>query len=370
MKTILTGNHAVAYAVKLSRVKVVSAYPITPQTTIVEKIAEMIAKGEMDAEFVNVESEHSALSVVYGSALAGLRSFTATSSHGLLYMYEMCWWVSNSRLPLVMAVVTRTIGPPWNIHTDHTDLMTLRDSGWIIAMAENAQEALDLTIQSFKISESLNLPFAVGLDAVVVRRIAAVVAVLDQETVDEFLPERKQAYRVDPNDVFAVGNIADNLETMRIRREMALDMEKAKGVIDEVGREFGEIFGRRYGLVEEYMVDDAEYIVVMTGAWSGDAKEAVDILRERGIQIGLLKLRYIRPFPREVIERFDDRKILVVDRSFSMGHRGTLGIEVGNVVDCKNVVAGLCGVDVGFEDFKEMFERFVRGELGEVEWWI
>lgn len=370
MRTILTGNYAVAEAVKLSRAKVIAAYPITPQTTIVERIAEMIAKGELDAEFVNVESEHSALAVVYGSALAGLRSFTATSSHGLLYMYEMCWWVANSRIPLVMAVVTRTIGPPWNIHTDHTDLMTLRDSGWIIAMAENAQEALDLTIQGFKISETVNLPFVVGLDAFVVSHTAEVVDVPSQDDVDSFLPMRRQAYVVNPNEVFAVGNIADNLEMMKMRRYTALDMENAKNVINEVGKEFGKKFGRSYGLVEEYKVEDADYIVVMSGAWCGDAKEAIDILRERGVQIGLLKLNYVRPFPKEALKRFEDRQILVVDRSFSMGHKGILGLEVGNVVECKNVIAGLCGVDVGVDDFKAMFERFLKGELGEVEWWV
>ncbi|ADB57826.1 pyruvate ferredoxin oxidoreductase [Archaeoglobus profundus] len=370
MRTILTGNYAVAEAVKLSRVKVIAAYPITPQTTIVERLAEMVERGEIDAEFVRVESEHSALAVVYGSSSAGLRSFTATSSHGLLYMYEMCWWVSNARIPLVMAVVTRTIGPPWNIHTEHTDILTLRDSGWIVAMAENAQEALDLTIQGFKVSESVNLPFAVGLDGFVISHTAEVVDVPDQSSVDSFLPDRKQAYVITPDEPIAIGNIAQDEVAMRLRYDMARDMERSKEVIERVGREFGEKFGRKYGLVEHYMTEDADYVVIMSGAWCGDAKEAVDILRSKGIPIGLLKLTYVRPFPIEELQKIEDREVLVIDRSFSMGHKGILGLEVGNVLDCKNVIAGLCGVDMGVEDFVEIFNRFVRGEIKEVEWWL
>ncbi len=370
MKKILTGNYAVAEAVKLSKVKVISAYPITPQTTIVERLAEMVESGELNADFVRVESEHSALAVVYGSALAGLRSFTATSSHGLLYMYEMCWWVANSRIPLVMAVVTRTIGPPWNIHTDHTDLMTLRDSGWIISMAENSQEAFDLTIQAFKISEEVNLPMTVGLDAFVVSHTAEVVDVADQSTVDSFLPERRQAYKIERGKAITVGGITPNESAMLLRKDTAEDMENAKGVIGRVGKEFGEIFGRSYGLVEFYRVDDADYVVVMSGAWCGDAKDAIDILREEGVKIGLVKLTYLRPFPEKEIKELEGKEVLVVDRSFSMGRKGILGIEVGSVLECKNVIAGLCGVDVGVEEFKAMFKKFVNGKMGDVEWWI
>ena len=371
MRTLLTGNYAVAEAVKLSRVKVIAAYPITPQTTIVERLAEMVESGELDAEFVRVESEHSALAVVYGSATAGLRSFTATSSHGLLYMYEMVWWVANARIPLVMALVTRTIGPPWNIHTDHTDLLTMRDSGWIISMAENVQEAFDLTIQGFRISEELSLPFAVGMDAFVLSHTAEVVDLPTQDDVDRFLPERRQAYRVTPDNPIAVGSVGPNEYTARLRYHMAKDMEKAKEVVNDVDEEFGKTFGRSYGgLVEKYKLEDADYVVVMMGAWCGDAKEAIDQLRAEGKQIGLLRLRFVRPFPREEIAELEDRKVLVVDRDFSMGHKGILGIEVGNVVECKNVIAGIGGVDVGVEDFVAIFNRFVKDEIDDVEWWL
>ncbi|AEA47547.1 pyruvate ferredoxin oxidoreductase [Archaeoglobus veneficus] len=371
MRTLLTGNYAVAEAVKLSRAKVIAAYPITPQTTIVEKLAEMVEKGELDAEFIRVESEHSALAAVYGAAAAGLRTFTATSSHGLLYLYEMVWWVANARLPLVMAVVTRTIGPPWNIHTDHTDLLTMRDSGWIISMAENVQEAFDLTIQGFRISEEAELPFVVGMDAFQLSHTAEVIDLPSQEDVDKWLPERKQSYKIEPNNPVTVGSIGPNEYTAKLRYDMAKTIESSKELIRKADESFGKTFGRSYGgLVESYELDDAEYVVVMAGAWCGDAKDAIDRLRAEGLPVGMLRLRYFRPFPREELEELEGRKVLVVDRAFSMGHMGILGMEVSSVINnVTNVIAGIGGVDVGVEDFEAMFRRFAKGELQRVEWW-
>jgi len=371
MRTLLTGNYAVAEAVKLSRVKVIAAYPITPQTTIVERLAEMVEKKELNADFIRVESEHSALAAVYGSAVAGLRSFTATSSHGLLYMYEMIWWVANARTPLVMAMVTRTIGPPWNIHTDHTDLLTMRDSGWIISMAENVQEAFDLTIQGFKISEKAELPFAVGMDAFQLSHTSEVVELPSQQEVDGWLPERRQSYRIEPENPITVGCIGPNEYTAKLRYDMAREMERAKKLVNRVDEDFGGSFGRRYGgLVEEYRLEDAEYAVVMAGAWSGDAKDAIDMLREEGLKLGMLRLRYIRPFPTNELKKLEGKRVLVVDRSFSMGHMGVLGIEVSSVIgDISNIIAGVGGVDVGVDDFKLMFRKFVDERLENIKWW-
>ncbi len=372
MRTLLTGNYAVAEAVKLSRARVIAAYPITPQTTIVEKLAEMVEKKEIDAEFIRVESEHSALAAVYGSAVAGLRSFTATSSHGLLYMYEMVWWVANARVPLVMAVVTRTIGPPWNIHTDHTDLLTMRDSGWIISMAENVQEAFDLTVQGFRISEEAGLPFTVGMDAFQLSHTAEVVDLPSQQDVDAWLPERRQPYRIEPEDPVTVGCIGPNEYTAKLRCNMAREMEKAKELVNRVDEEFGKSFGRRYGgLVEEYRLEDADYAVVMTGAWSGDAKDAIDMLRKEKLRVGMLRLRYFRPFPQKELRKLlEEKEVLVVDRDFSMGHMGILGIEVSSAIgDITNVIAGIGGVDVGVDDFKMMFRKFADKKLRKIEWW-
>ena len=368
MRKVLTGNYAVAEAVKMARTEFIAAYPITPQTTIVEKLAEMVEKGELDADFVRVESEHSALAAVYGASASGLRAFTATSSHGLLYMYEMCWWVANSRLPVVMAIVTRTIGPPWNIHTDHTDILTLRDSGWMIAMSENAQEAFDLTLLGFKIAEQVNLPIVVGLDGFQVSHTAEVVDLPEQSEVDRWLPKRRRdkPFVIEPGNPITVGGLTANECAMMIRYEMDKAMEDAKRVVEDVGKSYF----REYGLVEEYRLDDAEYVVIMMGAWCGDAKDAIDILRQEGIQIGMLRLRFVRPFPKEIVERLDCKKILVVERCCSIGLGGIIGTEVKSVANApvKNVIAGVGGVDVGVDEFTAMFRSFVKGEIK--EWWI
>ncbi len=365
MRRILTGNYAVAEAVKMARVEFIAAYPITPQTTIVERLAEIVESGELDAEFVRVESEHSALAAVYGASAGGLRAFTATSSHGLLYMYEMCWWVANSRLPVVMALVTRTIGPPWNIHTDHTDILTLRDSGWIIAMSENAQEAFDLTILGFKVAEELDLPFAVGLDGFQVSHTAEVVDVPDQDVVDRVVPKKRRGkpFIIEPGNPITVGGLTYNECSMEIRKGMDRDIRR----VGEVVRNSGYV--RDYDLVERYMLDDAEYVVVMMGAWCGDAKDAIDLLREEGIQIGMLRIRFVRPFPEEEIRDLDCKGILVVDRNCSVGKGGILYTEVKSVAESPvtGVMAGLGGVDVGVEEFVSMFKSFVRGDVK--RWW-
>ncbi len=366
MKKVLTGNYAVAEAVKMARAEFIAAYPITPQTTIVERLAEMVERGELDAEFVRVESEHSALAAVYGASAGGLRAFTATSSHGLLYMYEMCWWVANSRLPIVMALVTRTIGPPWNIHTDHTDLLTLRDSGWILAMSENAQEAFDLTLIGFKVAEQIDLPFAVGLDGFQVSHTAEVVDIPEQSEVDKFLPERRRdkPFVIEPRNPITVGGLTTNECAMMLRHDMNRDIEKVGDLVRNAG------YVRDYDLVERYRLDDAEYVVVMMGAWCGDAKDAIDMLRDEGVQIGMLRLRFIRPFPAEEIANLDCKKILVVERDCSVGKGGIIATEVRSVASSpvQSIMAGLGGVDVGVEDFVAMFRRFVEGELG--EWWL
>ncbi len=361
VKKLLTSNHAIAEAVRIARPDVIAAYPITPQSPIVERLAEMVASGELEASFIRVESEHSALAAVYGAATAGARVFTATSSHGLAYMFEMCWWAAGSRVPLVMAIATRSIGAPWNIHNDHTDIMSLRDAGWIIAMAENAQEAFDLTIQAFMISEEVNIPMAVGIDAFSMSHTSEVVEVRRVE-----VPKRKQAYRVVPETAFAVNAVTFGEARMKARYDLSIDLEKSAEVIERVDEEYEVQYG---GLVEEYRLEDADYVVVMSGGWCGDAKDAIDVLRDEGVKIGMLRLRFIRPFPRKRVRDLSGN-VLVVDRANS-GIRGVIGIEVASCdVDAKNVVAGLGGLDVGVDDFISIFRKFVDGRMGEVEWWF
>ncbi len=362
----LTGNYAAAYAAKLARVKVVAAYPITPQTTIVEKLAQFIDNGEMDAEMIRVESEHSALAAAYGAASGGVRAFTATSSHGLLYMHEMVWWVAGARIPLVMAIVTRTIGPPWNIWSDHSDLMDQRDSGWIIMMAEHNQEVLDEIIKMFRITEDprVFLPGMVGLDAFILSHTTEPVDLPDQELVDSFLPPRRQPYVLRAGDPILMGNVPRDLhDNMRMREDIHKSLEEAKRVIQEVDEEWYRLTGRRYGgLIECYRCEDADHFIVGIGAWVGDMREAVDRLREKGVRVGVIKVRYVRPFPREELLKWlaNAKSVIVFDRGVSAGSAGQLFLDIaahlmaaGVRVPVKNVLAGVTGLDVTYEDIAD-----------------
>ena len=366
---VLTGNYAVAEAVRLARVQVVAAYPITPQTTIVEKISEMAESGLLDARVLRVESEHSALAAVYAAASAGARAFTATASHGLLYMHEVVWWAAGARIPLVMAVVTRAIGPPWNIHVDHQDIMDQRDSGWIIGIAQENQEVLDLILQAFKISEDprVYLPVMIGLDGFILSHTSAPVNVPEQDEVDSWLPPRRQPYVITPESKIVMGNISDDEDHFMMRYSMHVAMNEAKKVIDEVDREYGEIFGRSYGgLVECYKCEDSKFNVIITGSWAGDAKEAVNMLREEGYQVGLVRIRFLRPWPRErLMELLTGVKgVIVFDRAISMGSTGILLNDVvstlyGNGTSIRGVIAGLTGVDVKPAEMYSVIKEFI-----------
>ncbi len=380
----LTGNYAVAYAAKAARVKVVSAYPITPQTTIVEKLAEMIEHGELDAKMIRVESEHSALAAAYGAASAGARAFTATSSHGLLYMHEMVWWVAGARIPLVMAVVSRAIGPPWNIHVDHQDIFDQRDTGWIIGVAQENQEAFDLTLQAFRISEDprVYLPMIVGLEAFILSHTVAPVDVPDQKEVDEWLPPRKQPYIISPETNFVMGNIVTDEEYMMMRLSIQEAMKAAKDVIKEVDLSYGKAFGRSYGgLVECKKCEDADYVIMITGSWSGEAKMAIDELRKEGYRVGVARIRFIRPWPEEEIAEIASRVkgIVVFDRAVSFGSKGPLFLDVATTVNGKTslrgVIAGLGGTEVRKEHIVDVVKDFInkveeQGRVYEPEYWL
>jgi pyruvate ferredoxin oxidoreductase alpha subunit len=383
-KRALTGNHAVAEAAKLARVKVVAAYPITPQTTIVERLAEMIEKGELEAKMIRVESEHSAMAATRGAAAAGARAFTATSSHGLLYMHEVLWWTAGARIPVVMAVVARAIGPPWNIHVEHSDVMDQRDTGWIISIAQENQEAFDLTLQAFRISEDprVYLPMIVSLDGFILSHTVAPVDVPSQEDVDAWLPPRRQPYAITPESNVVMGNIANDEEYYMMRFSIQAAMQAAKKVIDEVDEEFGKAFGRRYGgLVECYLCDDADYVMLLAGSWAGDAKKAAEQLREEGIRAGVARVRFIRPWPEEFIrERLVNVKgVIVFDRSISFGSYGQLFTDTAATLygqtSLRGVIAGLGGVDVKPEDFASEVRDFVskveeRGRVYEPRRWL
>ena len=352
MKKLLTSNEAVAEAVRVAKPDVIAAYPITPQSPIVERLAEMTKDGLLDSTFVRVESEHSAMGVVVGAATAGARVFTATASHGLAYMYEMCWWAAGSRLPIVMAIAARSIGAPWNIHGDHLDLMSMRDLGWIVCAAESAQEAFDMTLNAFLLSEEVNIPVAVGIDGFTMSHTAEVVEVREAE-----IPPRKQAYRILPEMDVAVNAVTLGNARMQARFDLAKDLEDSAQIIEN---KYG-------GLVEKYRLEDAEYAVVVTGGLSGDAKDAVDALREEGVRMGLLRLRFIRPFPKTAVKDLPP-EVLVLDRA-NTDLRGVLSVEVAACgVENRSVVTGIGGHYPTVGELIVVFKKFADGKLGEVEW--
>ncbi|WP_338602970.1 transketolase C-terminal domain-containing protein [Sulfolobus tengchongensis] len=373
----LVGNHAVAYAVKQAKPQVLAVYPITPQTTMLEKLSEYISSGQLKAELIRVESEHSAMAAIYGAALAGSRVFTATSSQGLLYMTEMIYWAGGQRVPLVAAVATRAIAEPWSIWDDHQDFMSKRDAIWIQMMAENVQEAYDLTIQSFRISEDerIIMPVMIGFDGFILTHTMERVEVLEDYEVDSFLPPR-EFNLIDFSDPVGIGPIAQPDEYLKIRYDAMKAMERAKNVIEEIMREYEKISGRKqYGLVECYKCEDAKYMYVTMGAWSGDAKVAVDRLRDQGVKVGLLKIRVFRPFPKEKIIEYlkSMRGVIVFDRAYSFGSGGIIANEVksalyGYRVPVYSVIAGLGGKDVRPLHFQNVMEDLLNDGLEEERW--
>ncbi|HDJ89232.1 MAG TPA: pyruvate ferredoxin oxidoreductase [Thermoprotei archaeon] len=384
VKIILSGNYAAAYAAKLARVNVVAAYPITPQTQIVEKLAEFIENGELNAKYIRVESEHSAMAACIGAAAVGARPFTATSSQGLIYMSEMLWWAAGARLPIVMGVVTRALAPPWSIWSDHSDILSQRDTGWLIFFAESAQEVLDMILQAYKISENENvlLPIAVVWDAFYISHSYEPVEVPEQDKVDRFLPLRKRyAHILDVKNPFSHGNLVFPDKYMEYRYDINVASIFSKKIIEEVDKEYSKLFGRGYGgLVERYRCEDAEYVFISVGSFSGDIKEAVDILRKKGIKVGFLRIRCIRPFPSEDIKRIAESVygIIVIERDYSFGKGGILSTEIKSELYMSKIpiisyIAGIGGRDVGYKDFIKIFQKsykyFSSGKIVEKPIW-
>lgn len=384
-KKVITGNSAAAYGVKLARVQVVSAYPITPQTTVVEKLAEFVANGELNARFVNVESEHSALAALISASLAGARTFTATSAHGLALMHEMLHWAAGARTPVVMVNVNRAMGPPWNIWAEMTDSIAQRDTGWIQFYGESNQEVLDTMIQLYRICEDREvlLPGMICEDAFYLSHTVLPVDIPAQEDVDNFLPPFESAYKLDFDNPVSVGSLSmPHQWYMELRYKIAESMEKAKRKIVEVDREFGKVFGRSYsGLVENYRGDDADFLLVCAGTMASTAKDVVDELRAEGMKAGLLRLRVFRPFPNEeILQVVQNTKVVgVADRAISFGNQGPFFTEVKGAIYgktdkklLKNYIVGIGGRDVTTTTIKNIFKNMAyikdHGLDEEVTW--
>jgi pyruvate/2-oxoacid:ferredoxin oxidoreductase alpha subunit len=330
MKKVMSGNKAVAYGVMLSRVQVISAYPITPQTTIVEELSRFCAKGEMEAKFIKVESEHSAMASIIASSVTGSRSFTATSSQGLALMHEMLHWAAGARLPIVLVDVNRAMGPGWNIWTDQSDSLSQRDTGWMQLYCEDNQEVLDTIIQAFRIAETVSLPVMVVLDAFFLSHTSEIVDIPHQEEVDQFLPRFEPQYPLDTKEPRAYFGMVPPDYYMEFRYKMQEAMEETVGVARKVDEEFGGQFGRTHGLIEPYRCEDAEAVMVTSGTVTSTARVVVERLREEGVKVGLLKVKMFRPFPMEEIKGVlkGVEKVGVIDRNISFGYGGIFAQEI------------------------------------------
>jgi pyruvate ferredoxin oxidoreductase alpha subunit len=370
---ILNGNQTIAEATRQIDPDVIAAYPITPSTAIVETIAQFRADGNITGEFVCPESEHSAMSVCIGAAAAGGRVMTATSSQGLALMWEMLYIAAGLRLPIVAAVVNRSLSAPINIHGDHSDAMGARDSGWIQIFSENCQEAYDNFIQAFRIGGHPDVltPVMVGLDGFIISHSSEVVQVEDDAEVKKFVGEFQPPFPLlDTSRKFSVGPIDFTDYYFEHKRSQIEGIEKSPAVIEQVGREFGQTFGRSYGFFEEYRMKDAELAIVVMSSAAGTGKDAVDELRGEGLPVGLLKPRVFRPFPHEKIGQALNRvkAVAVLDRSSSPGAFGApLFTEIRSALyeyerrpKIANYVYGLGGRDIKVEHFKEVARKLER----------
>ena len=366
----MSGNEAVAYAIRQVNPDVMPAFPITPSTEIPQMVSTYIANGEVTTEFIPVESEHSAMSAAIGSEAAGARTMTATSSAGLALMWEELLLAASNRLPIVLTLVNRTLSGPININCDHSDGMGARDTGWIQLYSENNQEAYDNYIQAYPIGEDprVHLPVMVCQDGFITSHAVQNIELLEDAPVKEFVGVYEpEEFMLNPGKPVAVGPYAVTNYVMEARRAQEEAMERAKEVICEVGKRFGEMSGRSYGLFEEYMTEDAEYIMIIMGSAAGTAKAMVNQMRSEGWKVGVLKLRVFRPFPeKEIAEALKGCKaVAIMDRCESYnGNSGPLGSEVCAglyrnkvYVDAVNYVYGLGGRDFTVEHVRSVFEE-------------
>jgi pyruvate ferredoxin oxidoreductase alpha subunit len=372
MMEITEGSHAIAEAVAKCRPQVVSAYPITPQTHIVEALADMVADCSLDAEYITVENEMSALSACIGASAAGSRVYSATTSQGLALMFEACFNAAGMRLPIVMSIANRAMGAPLSIWNDQQDSISLRDSGWLQFYAEDNQEATDLHILAYKVAEdhSVLLPVFVCFDGFILSHTYEPIDMLSQEDIDRFLPKFTPYERLDAADPVSFGMYATPEYYHEFRYETDLAVKRAKEVYQKVAREFALMFGRDYsGLIDEYRTEDAETVLVAMGSVCGTIKDAVDEMRAEGKKVGLLRIRVFRPFPSEEIAKAlsKAKRIAVLDKNISLGAKGAAALEVkdalyGKTIPVLNYIIGLGGRDVRKRDIAAIVALAEKGE--------
>ncbi len=381
-KIVMTGNYAQSYAAKLARVEVVAAYPITPQTSIVEKIAEFVANNKMNTQYIKVESEHSAMQACISAAALGARTYTATSSQGLLLMHELLFWAAGQRAPTVMGVINRAVAPPWSIWADHTDSIAQRDTGWLQYYCESNQEVLDTVLQAFRVVENTDvlLPAMVMEDAFFLSHTVEAVDVPSQDEVDEYVPKRRSPWILEIGKTARMGSFMPPDMYMEYRYNVARGMEAARKRVIEADEEYGRRFGRSYGgLLQEYRCEDADTVLITVGTASCTAREVVDKMREEGKKVGVARLRVLRPFPKDEIRHLAShvRALGVMDRSWGFGFAGPIYTEVaGSLYNVKSkpllkdYVTGLGGRDMTPQVIEGIFTDLLglREGAPETEW--
>lgn len=371
-KVFVSGDEAVAMGARLARPHVVAAYPITPQTIVVERLSEMVEDGSLEAEFMHVESEHSAMSAAIGASSVGARTFTATSSQGLLYMAEGLHYASGGRFPVVMMNANRSVALPWSIFGDLRDSLSQLDSGWIQVYVEDAQEALDMTLQAFRIAEDQNVltPFMVNLDGFVLTHTYEEILVPEQQKVDAFLPAFKTPSKMSMEAPMNMGFSSSPVDNMEFKFQQHKAMMDAIPVIESTDKAFGDAFGRYYnGMVDTYLCDDAEVVLVTVGSITGTARVVVDAMRGEGKKVGLLKLRYMRPFPVEQLQDSvrDKAAVGVLDKDISFGMEGTIYTNINSAmargglsIPTQNFIAGMGGRNISRGDIRYMFDTLLE----------
>jgi len=377
---INTGNYIAAKAAVMARPQVVAAYPITPQTTLVEGIANYVESGEYTGEYICVESEHSAMTACIGASEAGSRTFTATSSHGLLLMHEMLHWAALARLPIVMCNINRVVGPGWNIWSDQNDSIAQRDTGWLQIYCSSNQEIFDTIIQSFKLAENkkIVLPILINYDAFIISHTSMPAIIPDQHEIDDFLPPLNPSWKLDVDNPIAHGTIIGTQYYEKLRRAMHDAQQDAKKLIPKIAKDWENQFGRTHGdLFEKYQCEDAEYILISMAAIGAESKVAIDNLRKQGIKIGLARLRIFRPFPsEEVIALGKQADLIVIDRNISIGSEGVMFNEIKSALfqqsDAKvtGFIAGLGGKDVPYGDIEKMCKKAIQGKIKKHQIWF
>ena len=377
---VISGNYAQSYAAKLARVQVASAYPITPQTSIVEKLADFVASGELKADFIKVESEHSALQACISASALGARTYTATSSQGLLLMHELLHWAAGARTPIVMGVVNRAVAPPWSIWTDHADTMAQRDTGWIQFYGESNQEVLDTTLMAFRLAEhpEVRLPAMVTEDAFFLSHTVEPVDIPSQEQVDAFLPPRERSSTLEVGKAMRLGSFTGPDLYMEFRHKIARAMRRARDVFLEIEDDYARTTGRNHGgLLPTYRTEDADSVLVTMGTATTTARGVVDAMRADGHKVGLAKLRTFRPFPVQELRDLaaDVDRIGVLDRSFTFGAAGAAFTEVAGTLyasphrpQLRDFVAGLGGRDITAETVREALLDLLTRDGPESAW--